>query len=92
MITSLAIILFGAAIFYLGVDFVKKEKDMNVRKAGGIFTLVGFILVLTGVVLYPYLNIWESGLAGKASLARAEFEVQADQLRDKCVSCAKLEN
>ena len=66
----IAIILIAMPIF---ADFDDEDRQKHIP---GKLVTAGFVSLIIGVVSYPYANLWQKELAGKAQLKEAEWNRQ----------------
>lgn len=74
MTTLIVFLILSAAAFVL--SWMTASNAQSFTRSARWLAVGGLAALVTGVIVYPYANIWERELSGKAQLAEAEANRQ----------------
>lgn len=73
MLITVVILIIGLIVGFVGYILADSLRSST---PGLITIAVGVIIAIAGLLAYPYANVWQRSMSGKAQLAEAEFNRQ----------------
>lgn len=73
MIITIVILIVGFIVGFVGYILAESLRSST---PGLVTIAAGVIIAIAGLLAYPYANVWQRSMSGKAQLAEAEFNRQ----------------